>query len=74
MRCVKGHKYVTIVLDLESGAVLHVGQGKGGDALLDFWKRLRASRAKIEAVATDMSPAYIDAVTMNLPGATLVFD
>lgn len=70
----KGHKYVTIVLDLESGAVLHVGQGKGGDALLDFWRRLRASRAKIEAVATDMSPAYIDAVTMNLPGATLVFD
>ena len=70
----KGHQYVTIVLDLESGAVLHVGQGKGGDALLDFWKRLRASRGKIEAVATDMSPAYIDAVTTHLPEATLVFD
>jgi len=70
----KGHQYVTIVLDLESGAVLHVGQGKGGDALLAFWRRLRASGAKIEAVATDMSPAYIDAVTTYLPGATLVFD
>ena len=70
----KGHQYVTIVLDLESGAVLHVGQGKGGDALLAFWRRLRASGAKIEAVATDMSPAYIDAVTRYLPGATLVFD
>jgi transposase len=70
----KGHKYVTIVLDLESGAVLHVGQGKGGDALLAFWTRLRASGAKIEAVATDMSPAYIDAVTTYLPRATLVFD
>ena len=43
-------------------------------ALLPFWKRLRASRARIEAVATDMSPAYIDAVTSNLPEATLVFD
>ena len=70
----KGHQYVTIVLDLESGAVLHVGQGKGGDALLDFWRRLRASHTKIEAVATDMSPAYIDAVTTHLTGATLVFD
>ena len=70
----KGHRYLTIVLDLESGAVVHVGQGKGGDALLDFWKRLRRSGAKIAAVATDMSPAYIDAVTTYLPEAVLVFD
>jgi transposase len=70
----KGHVYVTLVLDLESGAVVHVGRGKGGDALKDFWTRLRRSGAKIEAVATDMSPAYIDAVTAHLPGARLVFD
>ena len=70
----KGHQYVTIVLDLESGAVVHVGEGKGGDALRPFWRRLRASGAKIEAVATDMSPAYIDAVTTHLPKAILVFD
>lgn len=70
----KGHRYVTIVLDLESGAVVHVGDGKGGDALKPFWKRLRSSGAKIEAVAIDMSPAYIDAVTRNLPNATVVFD
>jgi transposase len=70
----KGHRYVTIVLDLESGAVVHVGEGKGGESLLGFWKRLRASGARVEAVATDMSPAYIDAVTRHLPHATLVFD
>jgi transposase len=70
----KGHRYVTIVLDLKSGAVVHVGQGKGGEALADFWTRLRRSGAKIEAVATDMSPAYIQAVTTQLPQATLVFD
>jgi len=57
----KGHRYLTVVLDLESGAVVFVGDGKGADALLPFWKRLRASHAKIEAVATDMSPAYIGA-------------
>lgn len=70
----KGHVYLTIVLDLESGAVVHVGQGKGGDALQDFWTRLRRAGAKIEAVATDMSPAYIEAVVTCLPGAKLVFD
>jgi len=70
----KGHRYLTIVLDLKSGAVVHVGQGKGGEALADFWTRLRRSGAKIEAVATDMSPAYIQAVTTQLPQATLVFD
>lgn len=70
----KGHRYVTIVLDLEKGAVLHVGEGKGADALTAFWKRLRSSGAKVQAVATDMSPAYIDAVTRNLKQAVLVFD
>jgi len=70
----KGHVYLTIVLDLESGAVVHVGQGKGGDALTEFWTRLRRAGAQIEAVATDMSPAYIDAVTTHLPGVSLVFD
>jgi len=70
----KGHRYLTIVLDLDSGAVVHVGDGKGGDSLEDFWKRLRRSGAKVKAVATDMSPAYIDAVTTQLPQAILVFD
>lgn len=70
----KGHRYLTVVLDLQSGAVLHVGQGKGGEALTAFWRRLRSSRAKIEAVAIDMSPAYIEAVTSHLHGAALVFD
>jgi transposase len=70
----KGHRYLTVVLDWESGVVVFVGDGKGGDALQPFWKRLRRARAKIEAVATDMSPAYIDAVITNLPGVALVFD
>jgi transposase len=69
-----GHRYLTVVLNLETGAVVFVGDGKGADALEPFWKRLRASRAKVEAVATDMSAAYIEAVSRCLPHATLVFD
>jgi transposase len=70
----KGHRYLTVVLDLESGAVVFVGDGKGSDALKPFWKRLRRCKAKIEAVAMDMSPAYHDAVSTYLPKATIVYD
>ncbi len=70
----RGQRYLTVVLDLQSGAVVFVGDGKGTDALKAFWKRLKRSRAQIEAVAIDMSPAYISAVETNLPHAVLVFD
>src|SRR5512135_3754691 len=69
-----GHRYLTVVLDLESGAVVFVGDGKGAKALKPFWKRLRSSKAKIEAVAMDMAPAYREAVVTHLPEATIVFD
>lgn len=70
----KGHRYLTVVLDLLSGAVVFVGDGKGAEALEPFWRRLRRARAKIEAVATDMSAAYTRAVRANLPRAVHVFD
>jgi transposase len=70
----KGHRYVTVVLNLESGAVVFVGDGKGADALKPFWRRLRGSKAKIQAVAMDMSPAYHEAVSTHLSKATIVFD
>jgi transposase len=70
----KGHRYLTVVMDLESGAVVFVGDGKGADALKPFWKRLRPSGAKIEAVAMDMSGGYQAAVRANLPKAVIVFD
>lgn len=70
----KGHRYVTVVLNLQSGAVVFVGDGKGTAALEPFWKRLRRAHAKIKAVATDMSPAYIAAVRANIRGAVHVFD
>jgi transposase len=70
----KGHKYFTIVLDLESGAIVFAGPGKGENALKPFWKRVHGSKARIQAVATDMASAYYTAVRKNLPQATHVFD
>lgn len=70
----KGHVYMTIVADLESGQVVYVGDGKGKDALDGFWKRLSRSKCNIKAVSTDLSGAFISAVREHLPDATLVFD
>src|SRR5271157_47500 len=70
----KGHRYLTVVMDLESGAVVFVGDGKGADALKPFWKRLRPSGARIEAVAMDMSAGYWGAVMTHLRKAKIVFD
>ncbi len=70
----KGHVYLTVVMDMQSGAIVFVGKGKGADALEPFWERLKRAKANIEAVAMDMSPAYIGAVTEHLPKAIIVFD
>lgn len=70
----KGHRYFTLVLDLYTGAVVFVGDGKGVAALVPFWRRLRRAHAQIKAVATDMSNAYIRAVRDNLSHAVHVFD
>ncbi len=65
----KGHRYVTLVMDLDSGAILFVRDGKSADSLVPFWERLGRRRSRIEAVAIDMSSAYISAVQDNLPQA-----
>ena len=83
-----GHRYLTIVLELASGAIRFVGEGKGADALSrpvgerakqPFWQRLKSSRATIDAVAMDMSApqksqTVIFAVSEHLPEAAIVFD
>jgi len=67
-------KYRTVVLDLDSGAIVYVGQGRDGEALQPFWRSLHGSGARVKAVAMDMSRAYAAAVTRNLPKAKIAFD
>ena len=67
-------KFKTVVRDLETGHVLHVGDGKGGAAMGDFHKKLARANAKIEVVAMDMSSGYAAWVRRYLPDAEIVFD
>lgn len=70
----KGRVYKTIVVNLETGQIVYVGDGKGADALDSFWKLVNKAGVKIEAVASDLSAAYISAVRQNAPNAVYVFD
>jgi transposase len=72
--CGKGNKYLTIVQNLENGAVVFVGAGKGAETLDPFWEKLGRRKKKIQSVAIDMSPAYTKAIREKLPEATLVYD
>ncbi len=67
-------RFFTLVIDLDTGRIVWVARGRGGDTLTKFWRALRLSKAKIEAVAMDMSPAYWSAVLEHLPKAAVVFD
>jgi transposase len=68
------HGFVTVVLDLDTKAIVSVLKGRGKAALAPFFSRLKQARAKVVAVATDMAGGYIAAVLENLPKAALVFD
>ncbi len=66
--------YITVVRDIESGAVLYIGKGKGGDALKKFRKRIKRKAAQIVAVTMDMSNAYSAWVSEVLPNADIIYD
>ncbi len=58
----KGHRYMTVVLDLETGEILHAHCGKDAEALLPFLWKLKRRGIRPQAVAIDMSEAYHKAV------------
>ena len=65
-------QYLTIVRDLESGAVVHVGEGKGMAALAGALNKLK--RSKLKVVTMDMANAYYNWIEEHFPGVRIVFD
>lgn len=70
----KGHKYMTVVMNWQTGQVLYVGLGRASEVLDVFWKKIKRWKSVIKAVAMDMWPAYIKSVTEHLPNAAIVYD
>ena len=74
IRVGKRKKFYTLVLDLKTGQIVRVRHGRGQAALGKSWRRLRLSKAEIQAVAMDMSGACWAAVLEHLPGVAVEFD
>jgi transposase len=71
----KGHDYMTVVYDLESGQLIWVHEGRTAEIFSMFLKQLQnATKQGVLAVAMDMGPAYQKAVRDDLPNADIIFD
>jgi len=67
-----GRRFVTIVTDLESGRVIHVGDGKGKAAIQEFVDRLGARAKKIRVTTSDLG--YLKKLQEAFPNAVHALD
>jgi len=70
----RGHRYLTVVVGLQTGQVVWVGEGRQSSSLEGFMRTLKRRRVGLKAIAMDMWPAYIKAVSKYYPEQLLVFD
>lgn len=71
----KGHDYLSIVMDLDKGRVIWVGEGRKEEDIDKFFQTLtETQKNNIVAASMDMWPAYIKSVEKNCPNADIVFD
>lgn len=69
------HGYVTLVMNGETGELLHLAEGKKKESLQGFFDRLNPEqKASIAAVGMDRSGAYYEVVKEQIPDAAIVFD
>lgn len=62
----KRHRYLTVVMDYDSGRVVFVGKNRKAKTLKKFFNKLNAKqREDIEAVVMDMWDPFIKAVKKN---------
>src|SRR3989339_53362 len=73
----KGHRYESLVYDLDFGTVEYVCDDRGQQSLESYYQQFtREELAKVEAVAMDMWDPYIAATKAHVPEADkkIVFD
>jgi transposase len=73
----KGHKYVTVFADMDSGNVLFATEGKDSGTLKAFADEMPkhgADAKQIKEITMDMSAAFISGATEYIPNANVTFD
>lgn len=73
----RGHRYITLFVDVDRKIVLFATVGKGKDTLERFRAHLRnkgVDAQQIQEVCCDMSPAFIRGVEEYFPDTEITFD
>ncbi|MCP4568666.1 MAG: ISL3 family transposase, partial [FCB group bacterium] len=70
----KGHTYMTVFIDLQTGRVLHAAEGTRREDIAPFLKTLSKKSHNIRAVSVDMSGSFSSSFKEYLPDIPVVFD
>ncbi len=71
----QGHRYLTVVLDYETGRVVWDGEDRKARTLKRFFSGMtREQRRMLKAVVMDIWDPYIAAVRMRVPHIKIVFE
>lgn len=70
----KGHEYMTIFINLETGEIIHAVEGKSIENVTPFILQLKEKATQLKAIAMDMNAAYASATKKFLPDVDVVFD
>jgi transposase len=70
----KGHEYMTVFSDIETGRIIHAVEGRKIEDITPFLLKLKKKAKQLKAIAMDMSASYIPAVQTFLPEIDIVFD
>lgn len=73
----RGHRYITLFVDVDRKTVLFAVEGKGKETWKQFKAHFTAKGAKpeqITEICCDMSPAFIHGIQAYFPDAEITFD
>lgn len=71
----KGHRYLTLVYDLDAGEVIWIGKERDYQTLTQFIEWFGAERfAALESVCCDMWDPYVKALKEHIDPSKIVFD
>ena len=70
----RAQRYLTTVVDHETGAIVRAATGRNAQTLQEFFDLLGDRKPSIRAVSIDLSGGYQQAINASIPHADICFD